>query len=84
MWGRTTMYVDMHEPFMSVIRTECPNAEICVDRFHLVRKVNEAFDKVRRSEFSKASEDNNKFAKNMLEPHRRFIVHRRSAPSGNR
>ncbi len=66
--------VDMHEPFMAVIRTECPNAEICVDRFHLAQKVNEAFDKVRRSEFNKANEDNNKFAKNMLEPHRRFIL----------
>ncbi len=66
--------VDMHEPFMTVIRTECQNAEICVDRFHLVQKVNEAFDKVRRSEFNKASEDSNKFTKNMLEPHRRFIL----------
>jgi hypothetical protein len=66
--------VDMHEPFMAVIRTECPNAEICVDRFHLAQKVNEAFDKVRRHEFSKANEDNNKFTKNMLEPHRRFIL----------
>jgi transposase len=64
----------MHEPFMAVIRTECPNAEICVDRFHLAQKVNEAFDKVRRSEFRKANEDNNKFTKNMLEPHRRFIL----------
>lgn len=66
--------VDIHEPFMSVIRTECPNAEICVDRFHLVQKVNEAFDKVRKREFRKASEDNNKLTKNMLEPHRRFIL----------
>ncbi|PWU12997.1 MAG: hypothetical protein C5B49_15255, partial [Bdellovibrio sp.] len=24
---------DMHEPFMGVIRKECPNAEISVDRF---------------------------------------------------
>lgn len=66
--------VDMHEPFMAVIRTECPNAEICVDRFHLAQKVNEAFDKVRRSEFSKARENNNNFTKDMLEPHRRFIL----------
>ncbi len=47
--------VDMHEPFMSVIRTECPNAKICVDRFHLAQKVNEAFDKVRRAEFKNES-----------------------------
>lgn len=66
--------VDMHEAFISVIKEECPNAEICVDRFHLVQKVNEAFDKVRRSEFKKAKENKNEFDKNMLEPHRRFIL----------
>ena len=72
--GITKFAVDMHEPFMAVIRTECPNAEICVDRFHLVQKVNEAFDKVRRAEFKKAREQKDPFAENMLEPHRRFIL----------
>ena len=66
--------VDMHEPFMMVIRTECPNADICVDRFHLAQKVNEAFDKVRRAEFKKAREQSDEFTKGMLEPHRRFIL----------
>ena len=66
--------VDMHEPFLSVIRTECPNAKISVDRFHLAQKVNEAFDKVRRSEFRKAREKKDEFSKDMLEPHRRFIL----------
>jgi transposase len=66
--------VDMHEPFMAVIRTECPNADICVDRFHLAQKVNEAFDKVRKAEFKKARESRNEFTGNMLEPHRRFIL----------
>lgn len=66
--------VDMHEPFISVIRTECPNAKICVDRFHLAQKVNEAFDKVRRTEFKKARDQNDGFTESMLEPHRRFIL----------
>lgn len=66
--------VDMHEPFMAVIRTECPNADICVDRFHLAQKVNEAFDKVRKEEFKKAKEQKNEFLKGMLEPHRRFVL----------
>jgi len=66
--------VDMHEPFMAVIRTECPNAKIAVDRFHLIQKINEAFDKVRRSEFRKAREKKDEFCKDMLEPHRRFIL----------
>lgn len=66
--------VDMHQAFISVIKTECPNAEICVDRFHLVQKVNEAFDKVRRFEFKKARDSKDNFNENMLEPHRRFIL----------
>ncbi len=66
--------VDMHEPFIAVIKTECPNAKICIDRFHLAQKVNETFDKVRRSEFKIAKENNDSFSRNMLEPHRRFIL----------
>ena len=66
--------VDMHEPFISVIRSECPNAEISIDRFHLAQKVNEAFDKVRRAEFKKARDQNDSFTEGMLEPHRRFIL----------
>jgi transposase len=66
--------VDMHEPFISVIQKECPNAQVCVDRFHLVQKINEAFDKLRKSEFKLAKESNDKFNRDMLEPHRRFIL----------
>lgn len=66
--------VDMHEPFISVIESECPNADVVIDRFHLAQKVNEAFDKVRRSEFKKARDNNDHFNRNMLEPHRRFIL----------
>jgi len=75
---------DMHEPFMAVIRTECPNADISVDRFHLAQKVNEAFDNVRRAEFKKARENNNEFTANMLEPHRRFTLVAREKPKPNR
>jgi transposase len=66
--------VDMHEAFISVIKKECQNARICIDRFHLVQKVNETFDKVRRFEFKKAKEEKNEFNRGMLEPHRRFIL----------
>jgi hypothetical protein len=66
--------VDMHDPFFITIKKKCPNAQICVDRFHLAQAVNKAFDKVRRSEFSLAKESKNEFCKNMLEPHRRFIL----------
>jgi len=66
--------VDMHEAFITVIKKECPNAQVCIDRFHLVQKVNEAFDKVRKSEFKKAQENKDQFNLDMLEPHRKFIL----------
>jgi len=66
--------VDMHEAFISVIHKACPNAKVCIDRFHLAQKVNEAFDKVRKSEFKKARDKDDVFNQGMLEPHRRFIL----------
>jgi transposase len=66
--------VDMHEPFMKVIRRFCPNAQICVDRFHLAQKINDAFDELRKAEFHKAKEANDSFQVGMLSPHRRFVL----------
>lgn len=66
--------VDMHKAFVSVNEKLCPNEEVCNDRFHLAHKVNEASDKVRRSEFKKAKDNKDEFDQDMLEPHRRFIL----------
>lgn len=66
--------VDMHDPFILTIKSKCPNAEVCVDRFHLAQAVNKAFDKVRKSEFKLAIKNKNELCQNMLEPHRRFIL----------
>jgi transposase len=66
--------VDMHEPFISVIKKECPNAKVVIDRFHLAQKINEAFDELRKSEFKKARSKKDIFTEGMLEPHRRFIL----------
>ncbi len=66
--------VDMHEPFISAIHQECPNAVVVIDRFHLAQKINEAFDKLRRLEFKKARDQSDNFTEGMLEPHRRFIL----------
>lgn len=66
--------VDMHDPFIEVIKKQCPNAEICVDRYHLAENVNKCFDKVRRLEFKKAEANNDKFQQGMLSPHRRFVL----------
>jgi len=66
--------VDMHDPFISVIRKKCPNAEVCIDRFHLAEAVNRCFDDVRKSEFKKARENKDSFQQEMLAPHRRFVL----------
>ena len=75
--------VDIHDPFMSAIRENCPNAEVVIDRFHLVQKVNEAFDRLRKSEFEKAKKDKDANTRNMLEPYRRFILMSRDADLSN-
>lgn len=66
--------VDMHEPFMLAIKKLCPNAQICVDRFHLAERVNDTFDELRKEEFKKAKENNDDFQLGMLSPHRRFVL----------
>ncbi len=45
-----TLSIDMWEAFLSVAKEKLPNAEIVHDRFHLIKYLNEAIDKVRRRE----------------------------------
>jgi transposase len=66
--------VDMHDPFMCAIRSNCPNALIVIDRFHLAQKMNQTFDKLRRAEFKKAEQNNKYFEMGILEPKRKFIL----------
>lgn len=66
--------VDLHDPFMTVIRRRCPNAVICADRFHLAELCNTAFDEVRKLEFRRADEAGDNFQMGMLAPHRRFVL----------
>jgi transposase len=40
--------VDMWEPYLAVLRKKAPQAHQIYDRFHIVRHLNEAVDKVRR------------------------------------
>lgn len=66
--------VDMHEPFIVTLKDKLPKATIVIDRFHLAKKINEAFDSVRKAEFKKAKEQKDEFGLSMLHPHRRFIL----------
>ena len=66
--------VDIHEPYMSAIRRDLPNARICVDRFHLVQQMNWCFDEVRKAELNYAKERADQFTETMLLPSRRFAL----------
>jgi transposase len=66
--------VDMHDPFISTIRKMCPNANICVDRFHLAQQINKTFDEVRKRELRKAQKERDVFQEGMLAPSRRFVL----------
>lgn len=48
---------DMWKPYLKVIRKKAINALNILDRFHIVKKLNEAVDKVRREEVYKAKKD---------------------------
>jgi transposase len=45
-----TISMDMWEAFMTMAREKLPDAEIVHDKFHLIKYLNEAIDKVRRRE----------------------------------
>lgn len=51
-----TISMDMWKPFMNVAKDELPNADVLHDRFHLVKYLNDAVDKVRRREVKKHEE----------------------------
>jgi transposase len=42
--------IDMWQPYMNVIKKIAPQATIVHDKFHIVKKLNEALDKTRRKE----------------------------------
>jgi transposase len=48
---------DMSETFINAIKKHCPNAQLVLDRFHIVKALNEAMDEVRKEQWRKASKD---------------------------
>lgn len=48
---------DMWKPYLKVIAKKIPNALNILDRFHIMKKFNEALDKVRRIETDKLARD---------------------------
>jgi len=61
--------LDMWDPFIRAVKEQCPNAELVFDKFHVVKKVNEALDSIRKKQFAKADPGERKLMK-----HKRFII----------
>ena len=68
--------MDMWKPFIKAVKKKLPNALIVFDLFHVVSQFNRIIDKIRNSEFRKASNENKavfKGAKYLLLKNRKNI-----------
>lgn len=61
--------LDMWDPYIKAIKEQCPNVKLVFDKFHIVKKINEAIDKVRKNVFAQAEPEERKRMK-----HKRFII----------
>lgn len=52
----TVIVLDMWDPYIASVKEFCPSADIVIDKFHIIKKVNEAVDIIRKQEFRKAGE----------------------------
>ena len=55
--------MDMWKPFRTVTRERAPQAAILFDKFHIMRHLGEALDKVRKSEYKRLKEGDRRFIK---------------------
>ena len=55
--------MDMWKPFRNVTRDKAPQAAILFDKFHIVRHLGEALDKVRKAEYARLSGKDRRFIK---------------------
>jgi transposase len=55
--------MDMWKPFRNVTGTRAPQAAILFDKFHIIRHLGEALDKVRKSEYARLSGKDRRFIK---------------------
>jgi len=56
---------DMSQTYIQAIKDHCPNATLVIDRFHLVKALNEAVDEVRKEEWRKLGADERKAIKGL-------------------
>lgn len=55
--------MDMWKAFENATRCHAPQAAILYDKFHIIRHLNDALDKVRKSEYARLSGEDRKFIK---------------------
>jgi transposase len=65
---------DMSAAYMGAIEEHCPNATLVLDRFHIVKALNEALDEVRKEQWREASEHERKALKGL-----RWLLFKHSA-----
>ncbi len=65
---------DMSETYIGAIERWCPNAVLVLDRFHIVKALNEAVDEVRKEEWRKADKDHRKSLKGL-----RWLLYKHSS-----
>ena len=56
---------DMSQAYISAIEDHCPNATLILDRFHIVKALNEAVDEVRKQQWREADPDERKALKGL-------------------
>lgn len=55
--------MDMWKAFYNTVKKYIPDADILYDKFHILKHLSDAMDKVRRSEYQRVSGDDKKFIK---------------------
>lgn len=70
---------DMSEAYIGAIRTHCPNAKLVLDRFHIVKAINDAVDEVRKQQWREADIAERKALKGL-----RWLLYRHSSTRSRR
>jgi transposase len=65
---------DMSEAYIGALSEHCPNATLVLDRFHIVKALNEAVDDVRKEQWREAGADERKALKGL-----RWLLYRHSS-----
>jgi transposase len=61
--GLRLAVMDMWKPFRNAAQAHAPQAAILFDKFHIMRHLGEALDKVRKSEYARLSDKDRRFIK---------------------